>query len=300
MSLLVVGSVALDTIETPSGKVEEVFGGSASFFSTAASFFTRDIRLVAVVGEDFPKEHVCFLRDRGVDLGGLVRVQGNTFRWRGRYGYDLNVAETLETRLNVYADFKPILPESFRDSDYVFLANINPELQLEVLRQITKPKLVACDTMNLWIDTRREELVKTLSKVDIVILNDAEARALAREANLIRAARAILRMGPTRVIIKKGEHGAISVTDSSYYVAPAYPVEEVLDPTGAGDSFAGGVMGYLAAADSLDEATIKKAINYGVVTASFSVQGFGLEGLRKLAEGEIDCRFNQICEIVAI
>ena len=232
MSILVVGSVALDSVETPFGKIEHALGGSATYFSIAASFFYHDIYLVGVVGTDFPKKHVDFLVSRGIDLDGLEQIEGGkTFRWGGSYVGDLNAAETHFTDLNVFSDFQPKLHESYKNSPYVFLANINPELQINVLRQMTNPKLVVCDTMNLWIDISQPMLLETLRKVDILILNDAEARQLTGENNLTRAGRKILTFGPTRVIIKKGEHGAISLTESTFFSAPAYPLTAVVDPT---------------------------------------------------------------------
>jgi sugar/nucleoside kinase (ribokinase family) len=294
MSIVVVGSVALDSVETPSGKVENALGGSATFFSIAASFFTKDIKLVGVVGDDFPQEHVDFLQSRGIDLTGLERVSGKTFFWSGRYGDNLNVAETLSTELNVFENFAPKLPPSFRDAEYVFLANINPELQMDVLRQVESTKLVVCDTMNLWISTRRTELLETIKHVDILALNDAEARQLTGEPNLNRAAKEILDYGPNRVVIKKGEHGAATFTKTSYFSSPAYPLDEIFDPTGAGDTFAGGFMGYLASTGDLSESSIRKAIVYGTVLASFNVEDFSLNRQRSLTRAEIESRFHEM------
>jgi sugar/nucleoside kinase (ribokinase family) len=300
MSILVVGSVGLDTVETPAGKVENALGGSAIYFSTAASFFYEAIRLVAVVGDDFPQEHFDFLQSRGIDIEGLERIEGSkTFRWGGDYTDDLNAAITLFTDLNVFGDFQPKLPPTYQNTRYLFLANINPELQLNVLEQVTHPKLVVCDTMNLWINISRDALMETLKRVDILILNDGEAKLLTGESNLIRAAKQILRYGPKRVIVKKGEHGAISLTDSTFFSAPAYPLEAVFDPTGAGDSFAGGFMGYLAAVDDASEATIRKAIIYGTVVASFNVEDFSLNRQRTLTRLEIDARYRQIQDAVS-
>jgi len=294
MSIVVVGSVALDSVETPFGKVENALGGSATFFSVAASFFTEDIKLVGVVGDDFPQEHVDFLQSRGIDLTGLERVSGKTFYWSGRYGDNLNVAETLSTELNVFEDFAPKLPPSFRNSEYVFLANINPELQMDVLRQVERTDLVVCDTMNLWISTRKTELLETIKHVDIFVLNDAEARQLTGEPNLNKAAKEILNYGPNRVVIKKGEHGAATFTKTSYFSSPAYPLEEISDPTGAGDTFAGGFMGYLASTGDLSESSIRKAIVYGTVLASFNVQDFSLNRQRSLTRTEIEARFHEM------
>jgi len=297
MSILVVGSVALDTIETPAGKAENALGGSATYFSVAASFFYEDIRLVAVVGDDFSQEHISFLTDRKIDLTGLERAKGKTFHWSGRYIDDLNKAETLLTELNVYGDFAPKIPEDYRDAEYVFLANIGPELQLSVVQQIQKPKLIVCDTMNFWIDSAREALLRTLKKVDILLVNDAEAKSLAGENNLIKAGERILEFGPNRVIIKKGEHGAISISESAYFSAPAYPLKEVFDPTGAGDSFAGGFTGYIAATGDISEENIRKAIVYGSVIASFNVEDFSLNRQRTLTRAEIEGRFTEMQSI---
>lgn len=295
MSILVVGSVGLDSVETSAGQVENALGGSAIYFSVAASFFYNPIRLVAVIGDDFPQEHVNFLQKRGIDKEGLEQIQGGkTFRWGGRYTDDLNEAITLFTDLNVYGDFNPTLPVNYKNTPYVFLANINPELQLNVLKQTTDAKLIVCDTMNLWINNSRKALLRTLSKVDILIINDSEARLLTEESNLIRAARVILSYGPNRVIIKKGEHGAISLTHSTFFSAPAYPLESVSDPTGAGDSFAGGFLGYLASTGDLSEETIRKAIIYGTVIASFNVEDFSLNRQRFLTHSEIKHRYSEL------
>ncbi len=295
MGILVVGSVGLDSVETPAGKVENALGGSAIYFSTAASFFSDSIQLVAVVGEDFPPEHLNFLDSRGINIEGLERIHdGQTFRWGGNYTDDLNSAVTLFTDLNVYGNFQPKLPESYKNTPYVFLANINPELQLDVLQQVTNPKLVVCDTMNLWINNSRTALMETLRAVDILILNDNEARLLTHESNLICAAKQILSYGPERVIIKKGEHGAISLTSSTFFSAPSHPLESVIDPTGAGDSFAGGFLGYVAAADNTCEETIRKAIMYGTIVASFNVEDFSLNRQRVLNRTEIDYRYHEL------
>jgi sugar/nucleoside kinase (ribokinase family) len=289
--LLVVGSVALDSVETPFGKVEEVLGGSATYFSCSASFFTR-VRLVAVVGEDFPERHTALLRDRGVDLGGLERAAGRTFRWAGQYGYDLNEAHTLDTQLNVFAAFRPRLGSDLRRAQFLFLANIDPEIQLDVLRQMeARPRLVALDTMNFWIQGKREALVRVLREVDVVTINDGEARQLAAEPNLVKAARAIAAMGPRTVVVKRGEYGALMVSDGAFFIVPAYPLESVYDPTGAGDTFAGGFMGYLAAQGKADEATMRRAIAFGSVMASFTVEDFSLNRLSRLTPSEIEARF---------
>jgi sugar/nucleoside kinase (ribokinase family) len=290
MSLLAVGSVALDSLETPFGRREDVLGGSACYFSTCASFFTAP-RLVAVVGEDFPEEHVRFLASRGIDLGGLVRRPGRTFRWKGRYEFDLNTAHTLDTQLNVFAEFRPELPEAHRDSDYVFLGNIDPDLQRSVLDQVRAPRFVACDTMNFWITSKRESLLKTLKRVDLLFVNDAEARQLAGEHNVVQAARKILGFGPRAVVVKRGEYGALFFSGEEVFAASAYPLPAVFDPTGAGDSFAGGFMGYLARTRREDHATMRRAIVLGSVLASFTVEQFSLDRLRTLGAEEITRRY---------
>ncbi|MDH3807789.1 MAG: PfkB family carbohydrate kinase [Desulfuromonadales bacterium] len=298
MDILVVGSVAFDSVETPFGRGDDVLGGSATYFSTSASFFTG-VQLVAVVGDDFPEEPKEFLRSRGVDLAGLQTRPGDTFRWKGRYGYDLSEAQTLETHLNVFETFHPQLPESYRKAEYVFLANIDPELQLEVLNQVERPKLIACDTMNFWIEGKREALVRTLGHVDILVINEAEVRQLADEANLVKASRAVLAMGPKTLVVKRGEYGVLVFTEHSIFSAPAYPLEEVFDPTGAGDTFAGGFMGYLAATNNLSDETIRKATVFGSVMASFTVEDFSLNRLRKLSWSEVEERFRRFQALTA-
>ena len=289
IKLLVVGTVAVDSVETPFGKKDQVFGGSASYFSYAASFFSP-VSLVAVVGEDFPEEYRGILRERKIDLSGLQVSAGKTFRWKGKYSFDLNVAETLETQLNVLESFSPKLED--KDVEYLFLANIDPDIQLKILDEIhpAKAKLAALDTMNYWIHNKNQSLRQVLARVDLLVVNDAEARDLAGEANLIRAARVIQAMGPSRVIIKKGEHGVLFFDGPSFFALPAYPLEAVFDPTGAGDSFAGGFMGYVAQSGDLGFQNMKKAIAYGSVTASFAVEDFGLDRLRRLTSAEIDDR----------
>src|SRR5919201_4055623 len=286
MTALVVGSVALDSVETPFGKAENVLGGSATFFSASASLLTP-VQLVGVVGSDYPVDQLEPLAKRGVDLAGLERADGESFRWRGRYRHDLNVAETLETRLGVFSHFRPKIPEQFRRAPFVFLANIDPRLQLDVLNQVAKPKLVACDTMNFWIESRRPDLLELLQRVDLITLNDAEARQLTEEFNLVRAARWILARGPRHVIIKKGEHGAFMFTARSVFVAPAYPLEDVFDPTGAGDSFAGGLMGYLARTGDLSEPILKRAVVYGSAMGSFAVERFSIQRFPEISREEI-------------
>jgi len=293
MSILVVGSVAFDSVTTPFGEADDVLGGSASYFSTSASFFT-DVQLVAVIGEDFPSQHIDFLNSRNIDLSGLQTSPGKTFRWKGRYEYDLNEAHTLDTQLNVFESFKPQLPENFRDAEYVFLANIDPELQLEVLQQVRNPKFIACDTMNFWIDGKREELIRTLGKVDILIINEAEVRQLAEEPNLIKAAQIVRGFGPQTLVVKRGEYGILMFSEGSIFAAPAYPLDEVFDPTGAGDTFAGGFVGYLAATRNLDEANMRKATVFGTVMASFTVEKFSLDRLKELDHRDISDRYRKI------
>lgn len=298
IDLLVVGSVALDSVKTPFGEVTEALGGSATYFSYAASFFTS-VGVVATVGEDFPSEHLDLLRGRGVDLSGLQVASGQTFRWVGEYGYDLNEARTLATHLNVFADFKPRLPDRLQTPSFLFLANIDPELQREVLRQVARPRLVALDTMNFWIDGKRQALLEVVGEVDALVVNDREARQLAQEANLIKAALTLHAYGPRTVVIKRGEYGALMVNGGRFFFTPAYPLELVFDPTGAGDTFAGGFMGYLARQGQLDEATLRRAIVYGSVMASFTVEDFSLERLKRLKESEIGARFESFQELVS-
>ncbi len=290
MSILVVGSVAFDSVKTPFGKAEGILGGSASYFSLAASFFAP-VRLVAVVGEDFPEDHLQLFRDFSIDTRGLKRAPGKTFRWRGEYGFALNEAKTLDTQLNVFERFQPQIPDAYRQSDYVFLGNIDPILQAEVLSQVRKPRFVACDTMNYWIQSKPEELRQTLRRVDILIINDAEARMLTDEHNLTRAARRIAEWGPKTLVVKKGEYGVAMYNSGSIFGAPAFPLEDVFDPTGAGDSFAGGVVGFLARAGRLNDETLRKAVIYGSVMASFNVEDFSLNRLRSLTTSIIQQRY---------
>ena len=271
--VLVVGSVALDSVETPFGKADDVLGGSGTYFSSSASHFAP-VQLVGVVGDDYPVHLLQPLADRGVDLAGLEKVSGSSFRWRGRYRHDLNAAETLETHLGVFSNFRPNIPEQFRKAPFVFLANIDPRLQLLVLEQVEKPRLVACDTMNFWIESRRPELIELLKHVDLITLNDGEARQLTEHTNLVQAARWILDRGPKHVLIKKGEHGAFMFTRESVFFAPAYPLESVFDPTGAGDSFAGGFIGSLAASGDLSDASLRRAVVVGSAMGSFAVEKF--------------------------
>ncbi len=298
MSLLVVGSIAYDTVETPFGKVEDSLGGSALYFSAAASLF-GPVNVVGVVGSDFDASKISFLKKRGVDLEGLYMESGKTFRWGGRYYEDMNKRETLFTYLNVFERFQPRIPEHYRQSEYVFLANIDPELQLQVLDQIEKPKLVVLDTMNFWISGKRSELEKVLKRCDIIILNDEEAREITSEANLIKATKRILDYGPKSVIVKKGEHGAMLYHNGHFFFAPAFPLEKVIDPTGAGDSFAGGFMGYIAKTDKTDFATLKKAVIYGSTIASFNVEDFSFNRLKMLTMEEIEERVKAFKELTS-
>jgi sugar/nucleoside kinase (ribokinase family) len=297
MSVLVVGSVALDSVETPFGKAEGVLGGSATFFSASASLLTP-VQLVGVVGSDYPVQQLEPLAQRGVDLAGLEQADGESFRWRGRYRHDLNSAETLETRLGVFSHFRPKIPAQFRCAPFVFLGNIDPRLQLDVLEQVERPKLVACDTMNFWIESRRPDLLALLERVDLITLNDAEARQLTEEVNLVKAARWIMQRGPRYVIIKKGEHGAFMFTGASVFFAPAYPLEEVFDPTGAGDSFAGGFLGYLARTGDLSEANFKRAVVYGCAMGSFAVERFSIARFLEIGPAEIAQRVRDFHRLV--
>jgi sugar/nucleoside kinase (ribokinase family) len=298
VSLLVVGSVALDTVETPFGNVKDALGGSAVYISVAASYFTTPIRLVAVVGGDFPKEHIQFLESHQIDLDGLQKVEsGKTFRWGGKYHYDLNVRDTLFTDLNVFKNFDPKIPSGFKSSAYVVLGNIDPVLQLRVLNQINKPRLVVGDTMNYWIETKPKELMKTMKYMDAIIVNDSEARLLTHEPNLIKAAKKIVKMGPRIIIIKKGEHGAMLVTEDAIFSAPAYPLETIFDPTGAGDAFAGGFIGWLARTDDLSTENLKRAVVYGSTLASFCVEKFSVDSLRDLNYLKIRDRFHSFLDL---
>jgi sugar/nucleoside kinase (ribokinase family) len=291
MSILVVGSVAYDTVETPFGKAERVLGGSASFFSLAASFFSP-VNLVGVVGNDFGPEQLAVFEGRNIDTRGLERMDGKTFHWQGRYSYDLNSRDTICTDLNVFEFFKPKIPAAYARSEFVFLGNIDPVLQRDVLDQVEKPRLVACDTMNFWISGKLEELKKTLARVDILLINDAEARELSGEWNIVKAARVIRTMGPRTLVIKKGEHGVLMFADEGSFAAPAYPLEAVFDPTGAGDTFAGGFVGYLAAAgEHAGDAALRRAVIMGSTLASFCVEAFSVDRLARLTRAEIDERF---------
>jgi len=290
--LLVVGSMAFDSVRTPFGEALDVLGGSATYFATAASFFTG-VDLIAVVGEDFPEEHVEFLRSRGIDLAGLERRKGKTFRWKGEYSYQLNEAQTLETHLNVLETFRPHIPEPYRNPQMLFLGNIDPELQLDVLEKVTRPRIVACDTMNFWIEGKREALWRTLEKVDILVINDGEARALGEDSNLVQVAKRILARGPKQLIIKRGEYGVLMFNEKQTFGAPALPLEQVKDPTGAGDTFAGGFMGHLASTGDYSDEGLRRAIIFGSVMASFNVEEFSLDRLRFLDKKEIEDRYRE-------
>ena len=288
-SILVVGSVALDTVETPFGRADEALGGSAIYFAAAASLFVP-VRLSGVVGDDYPLDRLDFLRRRGVDLQGLERREGPSFRWSGVYSYDLSSRETLDTRLGVFADFRPEVPPAHRGCRYVFLGNIDPELQLRVLEQVENPGFVACDTMNYWIEGSYEALLEVLGRVDMLMVNDGEARELAGDHSLARAARWIQSRGPRHVVIKKGEHGAVLISDDEIFFAPGYPLEEVFDPTGAGDAFAGGLLGHLAGTRGADGAALRRAVVYGCALGSFACEGFGPGRLAEIEPGEAEAR----------
>ena len=295
--VLIVGSMALDSVKTPTGEVKDTLGGAADYSGVAASFFSP-VQLVGVVGDDFPLEHLDFLRSRGIDLAGVQTVAGGkTFRWAGYYDFDLNVAHTLDTQLNVFADFQPTLPDAYKQAKYVFLANIDPELQLQVLSQVEHPTLTVCDTMNFWIEGKRDALLEVLKRVDIAFMNDAEARQLTGQLSVIKAAKALQALGPKTVIIKKGEHGALLFSGGDHFAAPSYPLEDIADPTGAGDSFAGGFIGYVASRDDVSIPTLKKAVVYGSVMASFNVEDFSLNRLRTLTQADIAARYRAFQEI---
>jgi sugar/nucleoside kinase (ribokinase family) len=295
--LLVVGSVALDTVETASARRPVVLGGAASYFSVAASFLAP-VRLTAVVGTDFPEEHVGFLREHAVDLAGLERAHGRTFRWSGRYSPDFAQRTTLDTQLNVFETFRPKLPPAWRETPFVFLANIDPDLQLDVLDQVSRPRFVACDTMNFWIEGKRSSLERLLKRVDLLLLNDEEARQLSRVSNLPAAARAIRALGPRAVVVKRGDAGALLFHEGGVFAAPAFPIETVVDPTGAGDSFAGGFMGWLARAGGTTPMDIRNAMILGSVLASYSVEDFSLDRFRTLDLGAIRERFGAFVDLV--
>jgi len=297
VSLLVVGSVAFDALESPYGKVDRTLGGAATYFAVAASFFTP-VSLVGIVGEDFTPEDEKIFRGRNIDTDGLVRAEGKTFFWAGRYSQNLNERVTLATELNVFAEFKPRLPQQYRTSKYVFLANIAPDLQRDVLHQVKKrPKITALDTMNYWIERSNAELRETLKHVDILMINDSETRELSSEHNLLRAAKNIFKMGPTTLVVKRGEYGAMMVDKRGIFCVPAFPLEEPHDPTGAGDSFAGGFMGYLAGCEDKSDASLRRAMVYGSVLGSFTVEKFGLDRLRHLKRSEIHARARHFAKL---
>ena len=288
--IVTVGSVAFDSVKTPFGEASRVVGGAATYFSLAASFFT-DVRLVAVVGDDFAEEQMRVFADRRIDTAGLQRVPGETFRWKGEYGFDLNTRETIYTRLNVFDGFRPVLPEQYRSTPFVFLANIHPALQSEVLTQVEKPRFVAADTMNYWIERESEELRAVLRGVDALVINDEEARQLGGASNLVNAARAIQQLGPRLLVIKRGEHGVLMTRDQGFFAVPAMPLDSVVDPTGAGDTFAGGFMGYLASAREVTEEVLARATIAGSALASLAVEDFGLDGLLKASSKAVNQRF---------
>lgn len=294
MELVVVGSVAYDSLETPSGKRERILGGSASYFSIAASFFTR-LGLVAVIGEDFDDNHIKLLEKFEVDLNGLEKKSGKTFHWKGKYE-DLNQAITIQTDLNVFETFKPNLPEKYRKAKTLFLANIDPGLQLDVVSQVDNPSFVACDTMNFWINTKKDQLMNTLKKVDLLFINDAEARQLSKEENVFKAGKWILENGPKAVVIKRGEYGAMIMQGKKLFIFPAFPIEGVVDPTGAGDSFAGGFMGYLHATGDNSFENMKNALAMGTVMASFTVQDFSVDRLAALTYAEVENQYRKLME----
>lgn len=298
MSILCVGSVALDSVETPFGKAERVLGGSAVYFSAAATLF-HAVQVVGVVGDDYPMADLDFLASRGADLSGIEKATGDSFFWAGRYHHDLNCRDTLDTQLGVFADFQPKIPDSFRDARFVFLGNIDPSLQHDVLDQVAAPEVVACDTMNFWIDGAREQLLELLSRVRILMVNDEEVRQLADEPNLLKAARWVQERGPEIVIVKKGEHGAILFADDWLFYVPGYPLEEVFDPTGAGDSFAGGFMGHLARSGSLSPDNLRRAMVFGSALGSFACEKFSVEMLRDLEEISVLARVEEFRKITA-
>ena len=297
MGLLVVGSIALDSVITPFGETADTLGGAAVFFAMAGAVL-HPVQVVGVVGSDFPEAHLKALAARGVDLAGVERQKGESFRWKARYSYDLNSRETLETRLGVFADFRPRIPEKFRNAEYVFLGNIDPELQLSVLDQVKQPKLVACDTMNYWIQGKKDLLLELLRHIDILMVNDSEARELSGDWNIYRAAHWILGRGPKMVVIKQGEHGALLVDSATTFKAPAYPLQEVLDPTGAGDAFAGGFMAHVARTDDFSFPNLRRAMIYGSAMGSLAVEAFGVQRLEKLTLPEVQSRVKAFRDLV--
>lgn len=296
MNVLVVGTVAFDSIETPFGSAERILGGSAAYFALGASFFAP-VRVVGVVGEDFPQDYLDIFTQRDIDIAGIERARGETFHWRGRYHEDINLRDTVELHLNVLGGFEPKLPEVYRDAEYVFLGNIDPVMQMEVLRQIRRLKLVVLDTMDHWIRERPQELKQVLGRIEILVVNDSEARLLSGYDNIVKAARAILKMGPKMVLIKRGEYGVLQFSDSSVFATPAYPLEEVFDPTGAGDSFAGGFLGQLARSGDQSQGGLRRAIVYGSVVASFTVEDFGVKRLTDVSLAEIEERYQRFVQL---
>jgi sugar/nucleoside kinase (ribokinase family) len=301
MSILIVGSLAFDDIETPFGHSDNTLGGSSTYIALSASYFTDKIQIVGVVGYDFEDEHFALLRSRNIDTKGIQKIEyGKTFRWAGRYHYDMNTRDTLDTQLNVFADFDPVVPDQYQNAEFVCLGNIDPVLQLKVLDQINKPKLVICDTMNFWIEGKLEALKKTLERVDIFIINDGEARLLSGDPNLVKSARIIRQMGPKTLIIKKGEHGALLFTENGIFAAPAFPLENIFDPTGAGDTFAGGFIGHLSRCETINDIELRRAVLYGSTMASFCVEKFGTEKIASLDLLEIEDRYQSFRELSKI
>jgi sugar/nucleoside kinase (ribokinase family) len=296
MSILVVGSIALDSVETHSGKATDSPGGSAPFFSAAASFFSP-VNIVGVVGEDFDFSHINFLKEKNVNFDGIQVEKGETFRWGGKYHENMNYRDTLYTYLNVFESFKPVIPDHYRNSEFIFLANIDPVLQLDVLESIPKPQLTILDTMNFWISGMRKELEKVISRVDVMIVNDEEVRELTGIYNIYDAAMDLLKQGPTVLIIKKGENGAVMITADDYFAAPAYPVKQVVDPTGAGDSFAGGFVGHLASCNKLTNRDFRKAVAYGSTVASFNVESFSFNRLKEISRKDIEDRLEKFRDL---
>jgi sugar/nucleoside kinase (ribokinase family) len=297
LGILVVGSVGLDNVQTPAGSRTRTLGGACTYFATAASLYTQ-VAMVAVIGADFPPEHIDFFRSRSIDLRGLQRVEGQTFFWAGRYSQNLDDAQTLDTQLNVFADFHPVIPDDLRDVEYLFLANIDPDLQIEVMEQVRRPRLVALDSMNFWMTSKRDILTRAMSMVDIVLLNEAEVRMYANQSNLLAGAQSILDLGPKALIVKRGEHGAMLITRGAHlgervFAIPAYPLDTVVDPTGAGDTFAAGFMGYLARTGDLSYQALRQAVVHGAIVASFTVQDFSIDRLRTLQPAEIEQRYRE-------